>query len=108
MPPLAVSFTSASSFPLALPPWVALGFGVLTFRRWWWGRVIGWAGMNERIRNWLEEFLTRTLRLEDEMRSTAEKGSTAKAEERVRGWVLMDYVDTPDNMLPLLIECNYH
>jgi 1-phosphatidylinositol phosphodiesterase len=126
-PPLAVSFTSASSFPLALPPTVALGFGITSFRRYWWGRLLGWAGVNERLRGWVQLHLqrVRTLELERQRegrRATPEKvppaldGENEKADthsegpdlEKIRGWVLVDYVDSPNDLLPLLVECNYH
>lgn len=111
-PPLAVSFTSAASVPLALPPMVALGFGIASMRRYWWGRVLGWAGMNERLRNWLKEYLESVLQAEDQVQMDEKRPlrdeEKAYGTVKVRGWVLMDYVDTPDDLLPLLIECNYH
>lgn len=40
--------------------------------------------------------------------TTATTGAGEKTTERIRGWILMDYVDSPSDLLPMLVECNYH
>lgn len=130
-PTLAISFTSAANIPFALPPTVALGFGIVAFRQYWWGRLLGSAGVNERVRDWVQLHLQRNLETELERERQRQKGTAAvlsekdsdspppieklegeegssSSVEKVRGWVLMDYVDTPGDLLPLLVECNYH
>lgn len=83
-PTLSISFLSAASFPLGLPPAIARGFGWPKFG-------FGVEGVNSRVGAWL-------LRLLGE-----------QVEPRVRGWVFMDfYRDPEDNaVVPLLIECNF-
>jgi len=110
---------------------VALGFGIVGFRRFWWGRLLGWAGVNERVRDWIQLHLqsVRTVELEQERQRDAKPVALEKAPpqlpaenekvdsylegpvattDKIRGWVLMDYVDTPGDLLHLLVECNYH
>lgn len=109
--------------------------------------MFGWAGMNERIRNWLVGYLEgvfererataqaglvgvssskeKMIEVKDEMievkekveqslgglsatTTTATTSAGEKTTERIRGWILMDYVDSPSDLLPMLVECNYH
>ena len=91
MPSLAITFFSASSFPLAFPPTVARGFG--------WPKIgLGVEGVNARVGRWLMDQLASATQLDVE----------ANQPPRLRGWALMDYYQDPENaLLPLLIECNF-
>ncbi|KAF9521184.1 hypothetical protein BS47DRAFT_1286404 [Hydnum rufescens UP504] len=86
-PTLNISFTSASSFPFALPPMIALGC------KW---RCLGFTGMNERLGDWIIESLSPSYT------------GIASANVKIRGWVMIDFVDLPQDLLSLLVECNYH
>ena len=83
-PILNISFFSASSFPLSLPPTIARGFG-------WPSLGFGVEGVNSRVGTWLLSVLG------------------DKDQPRVRGWAFMDfYRDPEDNaVVPLLVECNF-
>jgi len=119
-PTLNISFTSAWSFPFALPPMIALGC------KW---RCLGFTGMNERLRNWIIECLApstpsppaQPLYWPSSPHSQDEKGTDegklelineytgiASANVKIRGWVMIDFVDLPQDLLSLLVECNYH
>ncbi|KAF8334042.1 PLC-like phosphodiesterase [Cantharellus anzutake] len=129
MPSQRISFMSAFTFPLALPPLIALGIK--------WG-FFGWNGVNQRLAAWLLHRFTREheraanttvaeTRFEKEQSSdniidysgeikTRIKGinTAMEADDReydhetkVRGWILLDFVDQPGDLLPLLVECNY-
>jgi len=133
-PTLVITFTSASNIPLALPPMVALGAGINSARAC---RLLGYPGVNQRVRNWLLLHLqqVQTVELEREREREREReqqedkieekvGSSSSPKNRelgevseepdlvvtdkIRGWVMMDYADTPNDLLPLLVECNYH
>jgi len=124
-PTLVITYTSASNIPLALPATIALGAGINSFRTC---RLLGYPGVNQRVRDWLQLHLQRTLELEGEQREREQKedekgGSPLSFEngnlgehtegpglvaDKIRGWVMMDYADTPNDLLPLLVECNYH
>lgn len=123
---LSISFFSAASIPLALPPIVARGLG-------WpqWG--FGFKGVNERAGQWLlrlfeDNFQThvssdrRSLSrfFKSSKKATpkdeaASAGSVtpvnkkAKDEPRIRGWAFMDYYEEPteSGVIPLLVECNF-
>ncbi|TFK34842.1 PLC-like phosphodiesterase [Crucibulum laeve] len=103
MPTLAITYFSAASFPLAMPPTIAQGFG-------WpkWG--FGVEGVNSRVGRWLLGMLGGGPDL-DNFNVAGEKEKTeGKMEEpRIRGWTLMDYCDHPEEsgVVPLLVECNY-
>ncbi|KIP02632.1 hypothetical protein PHLGIDRAFT_32127 [Phlebiopsis gigantea 11061_1 CR5-6] len=86
-PSLAITFFSASSFPLASPPTVARGFG--------WPKLgFGVEGVNSRAAQWFMKMLA--------------EGTGESKEPRIRGWALMDFYDDPEKALvPLLIECNF-
>lgn len=91
MPSLAITFFSASSFPLAFPPTIARGFGWPQFG-------LGIEGVNARIGRWLMEQLAN-----GEKANPQNDGPT-----RIRGWALMDFYEDPENALvPLLVECNF-
>ncbi|KAL5533395.1 hypothetical protein ACEPAF_5171 [Sanghuangporus sanghuang] len=81
-PTLNISFFSAGSFPLALPPVVAKGFG---FPAW----KLGVEGVNARLGEWLLQNLS--------------PSSSATP----RGWVFTDFFITPSGVAPLLVECNF-
>lgn len=112
MPILSISFLSAASFPLALPPSVAQGFG-------WpkWG--FGIEGVNSRVGKWLLDMLggeggaRGTSAYNDDKWSGEEdvliSNDLEEHEPRLRGWVLMDYFNLPEDqgLVPLLVECNY-
>ncbi|KZT44225.1 PLC-like phosphodiesterase, partial [Sistotremastrum suecicum HHB10207 ss-3] len=92
LPILNITYTSAASIPLALPPHVAKGFGFPQFS-------LGYEGVNVRFARWLME------RIKESM----EPDENEKGRWRVRGWVLMDYYDEPikDILCPLLVEFNF-
>ena len=115
IPTLSISFTSASSIPLALPPVIARGFG-------WpeWG--LGFEGVNDLVGKWL---LAR-LNPDDAIHQRApvdhedQKGILTGADNakstprtdpdlRIRGWLLLDYYEDPigAGVVPLLVECNF-
>ncbi len=115
-PTLRISYTSAFTFPLALPPLVAVGMK--------WG-PFGWRGINHRVANWLlqrfaheHERAAMKKRNVDEKLNEKEDVSVSseglhqvvddEEDTKVRGWVLLDFVDQPSDLLPLLVECNYH
>jgi 1-phosphatidylinositol phosphodiesterase len=94
-PTLSITFFSASSVPLALPPTVARGFG-------WPELGLGIEGVNKRVGRWLLETLGNGFDDNDSEKQTAER------EPRLRGWVLMDFYADPENaIVPLLVECNF-
>lgn len=113
-PPLAISFLSAASFPLSLPPVVARGFG--------WPKLgLGIEGVNSRVGRWLLGILCGDVSPDLKNPGTAltngspdEKTQGLLSPEahgpRIRGWVLMDYFDEPEKggIVPLLVECNFH
>lgn len=90
MPSLAITFFSASSFPLAAPPTIAKGFG--------WPKVgLGVEGVNARVGRWLMDRL-----------GSVEKSVAGPKPLRIRGWALMDFYEDPENaVVPLLVECNF-
>ncbi|KIY66050.1 PLC-like phosphodiesterase [Cylindrobasidium torrendii FP15055 ss-10] len=87
---LSISYFSAASFPLALPPTVAKGFG-------WPKAGFGVEGVNSRVGRWLLDRLAVCADIEE------------KDQPRIRGWALTDFFQDPESALvPLLIECNYY
>ncbi|THH29636.1 hypothetical protein EUX98_g4550 [Antrodiella citrinella] len=83
-PTLNITFFSAASFPLGLPPAIARGFG--------WPKLgFGVEGVNSRVGTWLLSLLS------------------AVDEPRVRGWAFMDFYQDPEDnaIVPLLVECNF-
>jgi 1-phosphatidylinositol phosphodiesterase len=104
-PPLAISFLSAASFPLSLPPIIARGFG--------WPKLgLGVEGVNSRVGRWLLDILGGgdiPTDLKTEKTALKENYAKRSVEPRIRGWVFMDYFDEPDHngVIPLLIECNF-
>ncbi|KAL4065297.1 PLC-like phosphodiesterase [Scleroderma citrinum] len=89
-PVLSITFLSASSVPLALPPVIAQGFG-------WPKCMVGFEGVNSRVGRWL---LERLIGPSQEER----KGDVGP---RIRGWALMDFFEVPEGLVPLFIECNF-
>lgn len=79
---LTISFASASSIPLALPPVIANGFG---FPRW----GVGFRGVNER----LKEFLLDRLAGEEHESTDQEQGGKQEASKGglMRGIIPIDY-----------------
>jgi 1-phosphatidylinositol phosphodiesterase len=101
-PPLAISFLSAASFPLSLPPMIARGFG--------WPKLgLGVEGVNLRVGQWLLDILGGGDDLKTEKTVLTENYMERSVEPRIRGWVFMDYFDEPehDGVIPLLVECNF-
>ncbi|KAF9009474.1 PLC-like phosphodiesterase [Cyathus striatus] len=102
IPMLAITFFSAASFPLAVPPTVALGFG-------WpkWG--LGVEGVNSRVAKWLLDLLCGDNNIVTSSNRDLGEKFDEKEEPRVRGWALMDYFNHPENggLVPLLVECNF-
>ncbi|KAF5331154.1 hypothetical protein D9619_006057 [Psilocybe cf. subviscida] len=102
-PILPFSYFSAASFPLALPPVVAKGFG-------WpnWG--LGVEGVNTRLGAWLLDRLGTSSNTESNL-SESEKveSSNTIVEPRIRGWSMLDYYAEPGagDIVPLLVECNF-
>jgi len=91
-PVLNISYTSASSIPLALPPTVAKGMG--------WPPWFGFEGVNSRFGKWL----LNTLSQKEGLRG----GGGEKATKKITGWVLMDFYDDPaETCIPLMVELNY-
>ncbi|KIM87478.1 hypothetical protein PILCRDRAFT_63700 [Piloderma croceum F 1598] len=113
---LSITFFSASSIPLALPPMIARGFG-------WpkWG--LGVSGVNERVGRWLlstfagdapnpdarsiSRFFNLNTANPKKAQTIRKKG--AIDEPRIRGWVYMDFYEDPveSGVIPLLVECNF-
>ncbi|TDL27647.1 PLC-like phosphodiesterase [Rickenella mellea] len=106
-PVLSISYTSAASFPLAMPPTVAKGFG--------WPQVgFGVEGVNSRVARWLLDAFSR-----DDTDGQLGKASSGEAEKfsktlstlepKIRGWVFMDFYQEPveSGIIHLLVECNY-
>lgn len=104
IPILSISYMSASTIPLALPPIIAHGFG-------WpkWG--LGFEGVNDRVGKWLLEQLSSG----DANRQHLTEADDARlalhgeAGPRIRGWALMDYYEDPIDaeVVPLFVECNF-
>jgi 1-phosphatidylinositol phosphodiesterase len=83
---LGIAFLSASAIPFALPPTIARGFG--------WPRFgLGVEGVNARFTRWCLRKL-----------AGAEEG---RCDPRIRGWVLMDFVAEPSDMVGIMIELNW-
>lgn len=106
---LPMSFSSASSIPLALPGMVANGIGVST---------MGYMGVNQRIFQWATNLLTaagsNALQVSSLPKVTAGNEATAAATsqappnpQRVSGWLMMDFFDEPSGLVPLLVEMNW-
>jgi 1-phosphatidylinositol phosphodiesterase len=96
MPVLSISFLSAASFPLALPPIVATGFGWPTVK-------LGIEGVNSRFTTWLLDLLS-----EDTSDSASVGEKLSPDGPRIRGWTFLDFYSDPDpGLVPLLVECNY-
>jgi len=113
---LSITFFSASSIPLALPPMIARGFG-------WpkWG--LGVVGVNERVGRWLLGIFAgdapnpgaRSIsRFFNFNTVNAKKAQTIRKkgaidEPRIRGWAYMDFYEDPveSGVIPLLVECNF-
>jgi 1-phosphatidylinositol phosphodiesterase len=119
---LAITFLSAARIPFALPSTVACGFG--------WSRfMLGVEGVNSRVGTWLLRQLAggddvgekkpqllrpqgadtqETLIDEDESGTSEKKPDRPTDNNRLRGWVLMDFIRDPCNLgiIPLLIEFN--
>jgi len=114
---LAITFLSAARIPFALPTTVACGFG-------WSHFLLGVEGVNSRVGRWLlrqlagddvgEERLqpqrtdTQETLIDEDESEAPEKKSDRPTDNRLRGWVLMDFVRYPCDLgiIPLLIESN--
>lgn len=124
--PLNITYLSAATFPLALPPTVAKGWGI--------GGWFGFEGVNSRFGQWVLGLLTSE---NDERRYSppivaqtksfaSGNGDTASIsaslfadtaetvhgwtseEPRLRGWTFLDFFQEPQSgLVPLLVECNW-
>lgn len=96
MPTQAISFFSAASFPLAVPPAVARGIG-------WPQLGFGVQGVNARLGSWLLNQLSQGA---GKPCASSEEPET---DPKIRGWALLDFYRDPEknSVVPLLIECNY-
>lgn len=101
-PILPFSYFSAASFPLALPPVIAKGFG-------WpkWG--LGVEGVNIKLGAWLLDKLGSPSSTEDAQHQSESESPKSIAEPRIRGWSMLDYYAEPGagDIVPLLVECNF-
>lgn len=100
-PVLPMSFSSASSIPLALPGMVATGIGVGS---------VGYQGVNQRLFQWATNFLTAagTNALVEPAGTVETQDNQAPPNlQRVCGWLMMDFFDEPTGLVPLLVELNW-
>ncbi|KAG8847293.1 hypothetical protein FRB96_001627 [Tulasnella sp. 330] len=105
---LPMSFSSAASFPFALPGMVANGIGIST---------LGYMGVNQRIFQWATDLLTaagsnalQVSSLPKGAREAEVAGAVHQAPpnlQRVSGWLMMDFFDEPTGLVPLLVEINW-
>lgn len=95
---LPITYFSAASFPLAVPPVVAKGFG-------WPGWGLGVEGVNNKLGAWLLDKLAGHPVIEG---VDAEKQSQTQ-EPRIRGWTFLDYYSESEgeNLVSLLVEFNF-
>jgi len=98
-PMLNITYFSAVSFPLALPPTVACGFG-------WpaWG--MGVEGVNSRAVQWLLNQLDRRNANNRNAQSKANFGKQTE-ETSIRGWAFMDFYESTSDLVSLFIEFNF-
>ena len=103
-PTLNIAFFSAASFPLALPPVVAKGFG-------WPAWHLGVEGINTRLGHWLLDQLAASVTTCTSTSISTNAGtdnSQSQSQSQIpRGWVFMDFFTTPGGLAPLLIECSF-
>jgi 1-phosphatidylinositol phosphodiesterase len=101
-PTLGITYFSAASFPLSLPPVIAKGFG-------WpaWG--LGVEGVNIKLGAWLLDKLAGPPVPDSDAAAEKRSSQTVSEEPRIRGWTFLDYYSEPEvgNILPLLVECNF-
>ena len=109
---LAITYFSASSIPLALPPVVAKGFG-------WPEWCLGVVGVNERVGTWLTDRLMGKQGVTSIQRRLSEETSSNDNESghdgggresaRLRGWAFIDFYEDPteSSLVPLLVEGNF-
>lgn len=93
---LPMSFSSASSIPLALPGMVANGIGVDT---------VGFQGMNTRMVTWASNILTAAG--SNALTLQTQGNAPPPNLQRVSGWLMMDFYDEPAGLVPLLVEMNW-
>ncbi|TFK46025.1 PLC-like phosphodiesterase [Heliocybe sulcata] len=102
VPTLSITYFSAASFPLGLPPTIARGFG-------WPGVGLGTEGVNSRVGKWLLDTLGQDPR--EQTSGDLEKGQHRRIMDgpRLRGWAFLDFYTDPveHGVIPLLVECNY-
>ncbi len=93
---MCISFASATSFPLALPPFVAKGFG---WPRW----GLGFVGVNERLRDWILDQIDREA--SDSLVSSKETSTGEQPYWRLRGAIPMDFYRS-SQLIDVLIAYN--
>jgi 1-phosphatidylinositol phosphodiesterase len=99
---LGIAFLSASAIPFALPPTIARGFG--------WPRFgLGVEGVNARFTRWCLRKLAGSEDSAGRADDVGEAHSTGarRCNPRIRGWVLMDFVAEPSDMVSIMIELNW-
>ncbi|KZT20266.1 PLC-like phosphodiesterase [Neolentinus lepideus HHB14362 ss-1] len=102
VPTLSITYFSAASFPLGLPPTIARGFG-------WPGVGLGVEGVNSRVGKWLLDMLSQDSRDHDCNDLEKGRGRSGTDGPRLRGWAFIDFYTDPveHGVVPLLVECNY-
>ncbi|KDN39389.1 PLC-like phosphodiesterase [Tilletiaria anomala UBC 951] len=95
---LSINFANGSSFPLALPPSVAMG-------------ALGYTGMNKRILDYVANQLLQASRTSP-LAALGEKGAVAPlpwngATNPLKCIFNLDYYETTPDLVPLLIQANF-
>lgn len=96
-PILPITFFSAASFPLSLPPVVAKGLG------------IGVEGVNSLLGKWLLDQIGGNSPATIATQDVKQNAQDVQIEPRIRGWSFLDYFSDPEDrqVVPLLVECNF-
>ena len=70
--------------------------------------MMGFKGVNDLTAEWLLRLLGESGTGAGDDEPKEDEGGTNGGEPRIRGWVMMDFYDYPNESLaPLLVECNY-
>ncbi|KAF9533576.1 PLC-like phosphodiesterase [Crepidotus variabilis] len=101
-PLLPITFFSAASFPLSLPPVIAKGFGMPKLG-------FGIEGVNSRLGKWLLDQIGGISPPTIANEGAKPNHQDVKEEPRIRGWSFLDYFADPEEgqVVPLLVECNF-